>query len=235
MIANHSAIAKKSRWQNDAFHVRGPAISPTKGASILIVMIAVVVVSGAVAWDGDVPGWELSILEFFNGWPDWLEPIMWVLQQPGVLLAPLVAGAIIAGLSRRWHYMIPFALLPIYKLLIEKRVVKVLVDRLRPYSSVGPEINARGSSDLDGPSFPSGHTTTAVATGLLISLFVPPKWKPLPIVWGFFVGIARLYYGEHNALDVVAGCAVAAFFVTAVQMLIINRWVNDGPPSAPTS
>jgi len=107
MIANHPAIAKKTRWQNDAFHMRGPAISPTKGALILIVMIAVVVVSGAVAWDGDVPGWELSILEFFNGWLDWLEPIMWVLQQPGVLLAPLIAGAIIAGLIRRWHCSMP--------------------------------------------------------------------------------------------------------------------------------
>ena len=214
------------------FHVRGPKVGTRSAFFVLIGAAAVVALSAAIAWDGDVPQWELSILEFFNGWPDSLEPVMWFVQQPGVLFAPVVAGAVIVLMTRRWHYMLPFVLLPVYKLVVEKRFVKPLVDRRRPFTSVGPEINARGSADLDGTSFPSGHATTAVATGLLIAAFLPPKWRPLPIGWGFAVAIARLYYGEHNTLDVVAGAGLAIFFVTFIHVVLINRWVGDGTVAA---
>lgn len=211
------------------FHVRGPKLGSRASLLVSIGSAAVVALSAAVAWEGDVPQWELSILEFFNGWPDWLEPIMWFVQQPGVFLAPVVAGIVIVLANRRWHYMVPFVLLPVYKLFVEKRLVKPLVDRTRPFTSVGPQIDARGSADLDGTSFPSGHATTAVATGLLIAAFIPPKWRPLPIGWGFAVAIARLYYGEHNTLDVVAGGGLAVLYVTFVYVVLINRWVGDGP------
>lgn len=210
-------------------HVRGPKLGPRTALLVSIGAAAVVALSAAVAWDGDVPQWELSILEFFNGWPDWLEPAMWFVQQPGVLLSPVVAGIVIVLATRRWHYMLPFVLLPAYKLVVEKRLVKPLVDRTRPFTSVGPEINARGDADLDGTSFPSGHATTAVATGLLIALFLPPKWRPLPIGWGVAVAMARLYFGEHNTLDVVAGAGLAVFYVTFIYVVFINRWVGDGP------
>lgn len=216
-------------WRTALFHVRGPAISRSLGLTIVVFAVVVLAASSAIAWDGDVPAWEASILEFINGWPDWLEPAMWFLQQPGVLLSPVVAGAVIAASTRRWHYVLPFFLLPIFKLIIEKQVVKPLVDRPRPFTSVGPEIQARGSALLDEPSFPSGHTTTAVATGLLIAAFLPAKWRPLPIAWGVVVAIARVYYGEHNILDVVAGAALGVVFVTTAWMFIISRWVGDGP------
>lgn len=219
-------------WRTGLFHVRGPGIARPRGLAAIAVAIALVVASSAIAWDGEVTGWEISILKFINGWPDWLEPIMWFLQQPGVLLSPVVAGVIIAFTTRRWHYALPFVLLPVFKLIIEKQLVKPLVDRPRPYTSVGPEIEARGSSLLDEPSFPSGHTTTAVATGLLIAAFLPAKWRPLPIVWGVVVGIARMYYGEHNVLDVVAGASLGFIFATAAWLFIISRWVDDGPVAA---
>ncbi len=31
-----------------------------------------------------MPEWEAEVLRFFNSWPDWLKPMMWVLQQPGI-------------------------------------------------------------------------------------------------------------------------------------------------------
>jgi undecaprenyl-diphosphatase len=219
-------------WRTSIFWVRGPALDPRVGIGAVAVLAGVVALCCAVAWNGDVPGWEEDALKFVNGWPDWLEPVMWALQQPGVLFFPYAAGAIIVLTTRRWHYAIPFALLPIFKLTVEKELVKPLVDRSRPSTSIGPEIEARGSALLDQPAFPSGHATTAAATGLLIAAFLPAKWRPIPIIWGFFVGIVRLYYGEHNVLDVVAGAALGTIFVVASYLVLFNRWVGDGPAGA---
>jgi membrane-associated phospholipid phosphatase len=218
-------------WRSGLFHVRGPALDPRVGIAAIVALTGVVAVCCAVAWNGDVPGWEQAALKFFNGWPDWLEPVMWVIQQPGVLFFPYAVGAVIVLATRRWHYALPFALLPIFKLTVEKELVKPLVERARPFSSVGPEIEARGSALLDEPAFPSGHATTAAATGLLIAAFLPVRWRPVAIIWGFFVGLARLYYGEHNLLDVVAGASLGTIFAVAIYLLLFNRWVGDGPAS----
>ncbi len=192
---------------------------------IVAVSLVALVASSAVAWDGTVPAWEASILEFVNGWPDWLEPPMWVLQQVGVLFAPVVAGLIIALSTRRWVYLVPFALVLPLKLGIEKGLVKQLVARERPFTSVGPDINVRGSA-FEGLSFPSGHATTAFALAILVSAFLPPRWRPLPIVWAVVVAVARLYYGEHNVLDVVAGAALGTSFAVVLWWAFLNRHVH---------
>ncbi|MDH3707799.1 MAG: phosphatase PAP2 family protein, partial [Acidimicrobiia bacterium] len=192
--------------------------------TISVTMVAVVVASSAVAWDGTVPEWEESILSFFNGWPDQLEPLMWVIQQPGVLLAPLVAGLVIFSFTRKWRILIPFVLILPLKLGIEKGLVKQLVDRERPFVSVGDHIEVRGPA-FDGLSFPSGHATTAFATGILIAAFVPSRWRVVPLAWAVMVAVARLYYGEHNALDVVAGAALGTLFATILWFLFLNRFV----------
>ncbi len=187
--------------------------------------VILVAATSAVAWDGDVPRWEAEVLDFFNDWPDWFEPVMWALQQVGVFLAPLVAGLVIVRLTRNWRYLIPFALVLPLKLAIEKGVVKQLVERERPFVSVGPEVKVRGPA-FDGLSFPSGHTTTAFAMAILVSAFLPPRWRPVPLVWAVVVGIARLYYGEHNFLDVVAGAAMGTAFAAILWFAFLNRHVD---------
>lgn len=157
----------------NVFHVHGPRLGVGYGIGLIAALAAIVAAGAVYARDGAVAGWEISILKFFNGFPDWLTAPMWVVQQPGVLFFPFAAGAVIVALSRRWHYALPFLLLPVYKLSLEKELVKTRVDRSRPYTSVGPEIQARGQSLLDEPSFPSGHATTAVACGILIVLSAP--------------------------------------------------------------
>ncbi len=204
------------------------AISAPVAVTIIIGALAVVLVTSAVAWDGDVPDWEADALRFFNDWPDWLEPIMWTLQQFGVLAGPLLGGIVIAWTARRWDYLIPFVLLMPLKLIIEKVVLKQLVERERPFVTVGPDINVRGPA-FEGLSFPSGHATTATAFAILVAAFLPPKWRPLPLIWALVVGIARLYFGEHNVLDVVAGVAMGTMFATILWFTILNRFVEvDG-------
>ena len=93
--ANTDSRRTRTRWRSGLFHVRGPALDPRVGITAIVALAGVVAICCAVAWNGDVPGWEQATLKFFNGWPDWLEPAMWVIQQPGVLFFPYAVGALI--------------------------------------------------------------------------------------------------------------------------------------------
>lgn len=204
------------------FEVRD-AISASRLAVIVGVAITVVVASSAVAWSGEVPGWEADLLRFFNDWPDWLEPVLWVLQQVGVLAGPLIGGLVIVWFTRRWEYLLPFVLLMPLKLFIEKALLKQIIERQRPFVTVGPDINVRGPA-FEGLSFPSGHATTAFAFAILVAAFLPRRWRPVPLIWAAVVGISRLYFGEHNVLDVVAGAAVGTIFGTVLWFVTLNRF-----------
>lgn len=203
-------------------------IDPRLVALAVVVGSAIVVAGSAVAWDGGVAGWEKSVLKWINGWPDSFEPIVWFIQQPGVFLAPLVAGVIIVFFTRRWQHMLAFVLILPLKLGIEKAVVKQLVDRQRPFTSIGPEIKVRGPA-FDGLSFPSGHSTTAFAMFFLAATFLPGRWRWLAISWAFGVGVARMYYGEHNVLDVVVGAALGIMFAWVLRLVLVNPTVDSSP------
>lgn len=200
-------------------------VSRERLAGVAVVTLAAITLSSAVAWNGNVPAWERSILAFFNGWPDVLEPAFWVLQQPGVLFAPVIAGLVVVSVTRRWQHLAAFtAVLPL-KLGIEKGLVKQFIERERPFVSVGPSVDVRGPA-FEGLSFPSGHTTTAFATAILLTAFLPKRWRPLPLAWAVIVGVARLYYGEHNALDIVAGASLGALFATVLWFVFLNRFAH---------
>lgn len=202
-------------------------------ATVIPAAIIIVIASSWVAWDGTVPTWEADVLRWINGWPGFLEPLMWVLQQVGVLAAPVVAGLVIVAFTRTWQHIVPFVLVLPLKLGIEKGLVKQLVERERPFTSIGDEMIVRGPA-FSGLSFPSGHTTTAFALGVLVAAFLPPRWRPVPIVWAFIVGIARMYYGEHNLLDVVAGAALGTAFATALWFVFLNRFADANCRCDPT-
>ncbi len=202
------------------------AVSLATVLAVVAISSVVVLYSSFVAWDGTVPEWEADILRFFNGWPDWLEPGMWFLQQVGVFAAPVVGGLIIVFFTRRWWYLVPFVLVLPLKLGIEKAIVKKLVERERPFVSVGPEIEVRGPA-FTGLSFPSGHCTTAFALAVLVAAFLPPRWRIVPLSWAVVVAVARLYLGEHHVLDVVAGAALGIAFATVLWFLFLNRFASE--------
>lgn len=191
-------------------------------ALIVATAVVIVVAGSAVAWDGTVPEWEARPLRWINGWPDWFEPPMWALQQAGVFIAPVVAGLVVVWFTRRWQHLVPFLLVLPAKLAIEKGIVKQLVDRERPFASLGPEINVRGPA-FEGLSFPSGHSTTAFALAVLLTAFLPSRWRPIPIIWALIVATARLYYGEHNVLDVIVGAALGIAFASVLWLVFLNR------------
>lgn len=58
-------------------------------------------------------------------------------------------------------------------------------------------------------SFPSGHTSSAFTTSLLLAFIVRRKWAPYAFTAiAFLVGYSRVYLAQHFVIDVLAGIIV---------------------------
>ena len=82
---------------------------------------------------------------------------------------------------------------------------KYLFDRARPFAwdaGIAPLIKTPSSS-----SFPSGHSATAAAGALTLSL-IYPSFAPLLVPAGLLVILSRVYLGVHFPFDVLAGAAI---------------------------
>jgi undecaprenyl-diphosphatase len=82
---------------------------------------------------------------------------------------------------------------------------KYLFDRARPFmwdTEIAPLIKTPSSS-----SFPSGHSATAAAGALTLSVLYPP-FAPVLVLAGVLVVLSRVYLGVHFPFDVLAGVAI---------------------------
>lgn len=206
------------------------------------IAVTIALVAGLVASTGEVPGWEQSIFHAINGLPDWLEQPMWVFQLAGLLLVPLVVAVIAAAFKQWWLAIALVVFIPL-KLLVEKGVVKQLVERERPgtticgYDAADPEAfdvscgQFRGDVPLEGLSFVSGHAIIAWGVAALLWVVLPGRWRWVPVGIAALNAIARVYLGAHNPLDVVGGgaigVAIAALLILAIE-LIQRRRSADG-------
>jgi membrane-associated phospholipid phosphatase len=70
----------------------------------------------------------------------------------------------------------------------------------------------KGVEMLSHHSFPSGHTLTAFATGVLVTYLVKNKnWSILLLFYGVMVGFSRMYLSEHFFEDVIGGSMMGVF------------------------
>jgi undecaprenyl-diphosphatase len=90
---------------------------------------------------------------------------------------------------------------------------KYLFDRARPFiwdTEIAPLIKTPSSS-----SFPSGHSATAAAGALTLSVLYPP-FAPVLVAAAFLVVLSRVYLGVHFPFDVLAGVAIGVSTAAAV-------------------
>jgi undecaprenyl-diphosphatase len=201
-------------------YVRRPQVD---GAALGIAS-AIVVVSAIVASSGTVSAAEAWVFHRINDLPDILYRPMWLLQFAGLLLTPLVP-LVVALCFRRWRLAAGLALLVPLKLLFERAVLKQLVDRRRPATSICDRdlscLNLRGDVPIGTPSFPSGHAVIVWGIVWLVLPYLPRRWmRATAIGIGVGVMVARVYLGAHNPLDVVCGAALGVAVGAALNLAL---------------
>lgn len=74
-------------------------------------------------------------------------------------------------------------------------------------------------------SFPSGHTTTAFAIFMILTLFVKNKsWGFLFVILAWLTGYSRTYLFQHFPVDVLAGAFIGVFSSVSVYYLLMKMY-----------
>jgi undecaprenyl-diphosphatase len=204
------------------------------------VALAVLVVSALVARTGEVPGWEQGVFHAINGLPDFLRGPMWVFQLAGLLAVPGIV-ALGALVWRKWRLAAALVLLMPLKLFMEKQVVKQVVERQRPGTSICHGDTTCGhfrDVPMEGLSYVSGHAVISWGVAALLWPYLRGRWKWVPVGIAVLNSIARVYLGAHNPLDVVGGGALGAVLglllgVAVGVPTLRTKWLGTPPlPSA---
>ena len=191
---------------------RVDAVFVVAGLAALLAGMAV------VGDDGGLPGWEADLFRSVNDLPGVLHPVLWPFQQFGAIgAAPVVAA--LAWLTGRRRLALAAVLAMVAKLLLE-RVIKATVTRERPATSIAPDINVRGDVQLAGESFVSGHAAMAAVLAVVVTPWLPARWRVVPWILVGLVMIGRMYVGAHLPLDVVCGAALGLAVGGGLNLLL---------------
>jgi glycosyltransferase 2 family protein len=167
--------------------------------------------------NGTVSGFEEDAFRAVNDLPDALYPLLWPFQQLGVLVVgPVLA---VAALLARRPLLAAAALLATLAKLWLERVVKSMVSRQRPGTSVG-DVHDRGDVSLQGESFVSGHATLVAALACVVAPYLHGRWRVLPWVAVALVMVGRVYVGAHNPLDVICGAGLGVAIGSVLNLLV---------------
>lgn len=114
---------------------------------------------------------------------------------------------------------------------VNDQIVKPLVDRARPFEQVVTDARVIQQPRPATPSFPSGHSATAVVGAVALARMWPHARWALGLL-GALIAFSRIYVGVHFPTDVLAGVLLGA----GVAWLVLggrhpSTWSRPaGPP-----
>lgn len=178
---------------------------------------AVTVLCARVVAPGTVGDLERRAFELVNHRSDAWQWPLWSVQLLGVLGMPLVVAAGALAL-RRWRLAGALVLLVPLKLLVEHALLKELVHRERPGTTI-PGAVLRDVPSA-GAAFPSGHAIIAFGIVVLLLPHLPRRWQVAVVVLAVLNSVARVYLGGHAPLDVIGGAAAGAALGALLNLVL---------------
>jgi len=124
---------------------------------------------------------------------------------------------ILSAILALYNYRVAFLMITTFLVTsLSVQIAKFFFDAPRPKLYFKDQLDklhfVKGVDILSNHSFPSGHTLTAFATGVLISYLIKNKsWSILLIFYGVMVGFSRMYLSEHFFEDVIGGSVMGVF------------------------
>ncbi|BAU53079.1 phosphatase PAP2 family protein [Mucilaginibacter gotjawali] len=141
---------------------------------------------------------------------------------------------IIAGVLALYNYRIAFLMLTTFLLTsLAVQIAKFCFDAPRPKLYFKDQLSklhfVKGVDILSHNSFPSGHTLTAFATGVLVTYLAKNKnWAYLLVFYGVMVGFSRMYLSEHFFEDVMAGSVMGVFLAICwIRWIDSRKFINS--------
>ena len=182
-------------------------------------------------------GFDCAILTFFHQ----------LVEDAGDILTPFMKLITLSGEEGIFLLALAFALMLFKKTrragicmfgaiccgaLITNLTLKPLVCRARPFEA--SELYREfwifaGSVKVGDRSFPSGHTTSAVAAMAALFLVRGKKYLWICIPYSILMGASRLYFAVHYPSDVIAGAlvgcfsGVVAYFITKLIFAFLEK------------
>jgi membrane-associated phospholipid phosphatase len=220
----------------DADETTGPEL--TVALVVIFVGGAVLALLAVLVRSSDLlAGIDSSVAEWGNHHASaWSHDVLVLITDLGETWTVVVVAAVVAlvELARtRSRWVVPFLLAVIVGDKLLTGAVKELVDRARP--------TIEAVAATLGPSFPSGHTSTAAASWAAFALVASRWWgrRAWPALAGLAVGIAvavagsRVLLDVHWLTDVLGGLALGWAWFAACAIAFGSRLLHfDAPPKA---
>jgi glycosyltransferase 2 family protein len=189
--------------------------------------LAVFAASALVASHGVAPG-EAAVFTVVNGLPDVLYPGIWPFMQFGVFLTiPILI--VVALVMRQFRLAAAMAIGGIGVYLLA-RAAKGWVGRGRPPALFADVTQGRETFASGSLGYPSGHAAVAAALTVILTPYLPARWRWLPLVLLAIVIVGRLYVGAHLPLDLIGGAALGVAAGSAANLIV---GVPDSPTAVP--
>lgn len=155
-----------------------------------------------------------------------LDPVMTTITQfgdGGIFWIMMAVLMFCIGKTRKTG--LACALSMIIGLVVTNLLLKNLVARVRPYDLIeGLTVLVSKPHDW---SFPSGHTTNALAAAWVMFTRLPRKYGVPALILALLIAFSRMYVGVHYPTDVlggiVVGCGAAWCACKVVKKLIPEK------------
>lgn len=187
----------------------------------LLTLLAALVVLGVgagLAWQGNMPAWELSIFTSINGAeaPGWIETFASLLSDMVWLLVGALILALLFWRGKRkaaWNAAVLGG-----GAYVATYIVEHIVQRARPAELLeGSDVIMRAAQD--GYGYSSGHVAVLGALVLWAWPYAPTWLRVLMILLVVGEAWSRIFLGVHLPLDTVGGVAMALVVWAGIKLL----------------